>query len=159
MSNKTSNLALSERKRKISTVARKAMAQSGLANLKSWRDRTDARANKLESDVEAFRANLLVECGADPSTSRLGLVEAATTTYAAIVRVRRAVIRAPKAELAPLVERVSWLTGNLTRLLKSLSLDARPRPQTLSDLLMQRTMQNGQNSAFKPTKSEETHND
>lgn len=128
-------------KRRLSKQARAKMAAGGLA---SWRARADARAKSLENDVATFRTNLLAECGPNPSTSRLGLVEAATTTFAAIVRIRHVVIRSPKAEVAQLVERVSWLTGNLTRLLKQLNLDARPRPRTFADLFASKVEQTGQ---------------
>lgn len=145
-------------KNRLSPEGKKKCAESGAPNLALWHELNDARANQLEADAEAFRKSLLAECGPNPSQSRVALIEACTTSYASIIRLRRVIIRARKGDVVTLSERASWLASGLVRLLKQLNLDARPRPRTLADLMMQRTPENEQNSAAKPTKCEATPN-
>jgi hypothetical protein len=120
--------------RTISTVGRAAMAAAGAQNLAQWRSRARTRANEIQAEVDTFRAGLLQDASANMTTTRTGLIEAATTTYAGILRLRHAVINGSKREALDGVERVSWLTSNLSRLLKILNLDAKKRPITLADI-------------------------
>ena len=152
MTDKTKNLGADSAKagRRISRAGRAAMAYAGAANLAQWRERADKRANELEAEVATFRAQLLADCGPNPTATRVGLVEGAVTTFAALLKVRRAVIRSPKAEVANLVERANWLASNLSRSLKHLNLDARPRPRTLADVFPAKVEPTAPNHPMKP---------
>lgn len=112
----------------------KAGRAAGRKNLAGWRSRARQRASELDAEVSAFRSGLLRDAGANPSASRIGLIEAAAATFAGILRARHAVVNCARSDVETLTERVSWLTGNLSRLLKQLNLDARPRPRCLADL-------------------------
>lgn len=122
-------------KRKISLAARRRMGEAGRKNLQGWRARARERASELSAEVSSYKAALLHDLGPNPSASKLGLIEAAVTTFAGIVKVRSVVINSPKADVPQLTERASWLGSNLLRILKALNLDARPRPRILADVL------------------------
>jgi hypothetical protein len=111
--------------RKISKEGRAAMGSAGAENLERWRSGEQARVSELQSQVDAYRDSLLRDAGANPSATRIGLLEAAVTTYTSILLVRYKLIHSSRSDLATLTERVSWLTSNLTRLLKTLNLDAK----------------------------------
>jgi hypothetical protein len=119
----------------------------GAENLARWRERADTRANALELEVKTFRENLLRDCGPNPLATRVAIVETVVSIYAATLRLRYAVIRGPKTEVQDVTERVSWLAGNMDRLLKRLELPPKPRPRTLADLVNRSTPQTVQNPA------------
>ena len=135
-------------KRVLSRKARAAMAASGReigsSNLRGWRQKHDTRARALEQEVAAFRAQMLAECGSDRSATRLALLEAAVVTYASIKRLEYSVVNGPKNKLLDVTERVSWMSSNLSRLLKALNLGAKPRPRSLADLVARQQAENRQ---------------
>jgi len=123
------------KKRMLSRDARKRMGEAGFKNLSSWRARVDTRIADLGREVDAFRSGLLQDASANLTTTRLGLIEAAVTTYAGLLKVRYQVIHSRRRDEVVLTERVSWLTSNLARLLKQLDLDRKPRPRSLADIV------------------------
>lgn len=140
----------------MSKSAREAMAEAGRQNLAQWRSRARTREHELEREVGTFRDGLLKDAGPNPTTTRIGLIEAAVSTYAAILRTRYAVIKSRRSDVATLTERVSWLTGNLCRLLKSLNLDAKPRPRCLADLIAPKVAANAEIERSKAPLSNES---
>jgi hypothetical protein len=122
-------------KRRISPAGRRRMAEAGRVNLERWKAQVPSRASELQRDVDAFRAGLLRDAGPNLTTTRIGLIEAATTTYASIIVVRTKLVHSRRADVTVLTERVAWLTGSLARSLRSLNLDARPRPRSFADLV------------------------
>jgi hypothetical protein len=112
-----------------------AGAKMGAQNVAQWRARARTRANDIRVQVDSFRAGLLRDASANLTTTKAGLIEAAVTTYAGILRLRYSVISGSKREALDAVERVSWLTSNLFRSLKTLNLDYVPPPRSLADLV------------------------
>ena len=121
-------------KRSISRAGRARMAAAGRVNLERWKAQAPTRASELQRDVDAFRAGLLRDAGQNLTTTRIGLIEAATTTYASVLIVRTKLVHSRKADVAVLTERVAWLTGSLARSLRSLNLDTRARPRSLAEV-------------------------
>ena len=144
MSNKTSNL-VSPKRRKLSREARARMAEAGKRNLLSWHERAQQASETAVAEVDSFRRDLFAELGPNATITRRALAENAVMTYASIVFVNKELRRPRNPERMKLVEKASWLSGNLTRLLKALALDARPKPRTLADVLRQVQPQNEQN--------------
>ncbi len=126
------------KKRCLSRKARAAMSRSGheigSSNLAGWRAKHDSRARALEQEIDAFREKMLAECGPNRSATRMALVEACVVTYASIQRLEHSVVNGPRNKLIDVTERVSWLTSNLSRLLKQLGLDTRSRPRSLTEV-------------------------
>ena len=118
-------MAISGRQRQVAV---------GCANLEQHRAKASTRARELEVDIAAFRVALLRDVGPNPTASKVALVEAVATTYAAILVVRRKLIHGHKSDVATMTERVSRLTSNMARLLKALNLDTRPKPRTLAEV-------------------------
>jgi hypothetical protein len=147
MTRKISYQGRGPRKRKLSRQARKRMGIAGAQNLVQWRSRAREQANELREEVNAYRDSLLRDVGPNPTATKAGLIEAAVSTYAGIVKVRSAVVNSRRSDVSTLTERVSWLGSNLARLLKQLNLDARPRPRTLADLASRSTPQTVANPA------------
>jgi hypothetical protein len=133
-------------KRILSRDARAAMAEVGRVNLARWKAEAPTRAIELQRDVDAFRAGLLRDAGPNLTTTKAGMIEAATTTYASILIVRRKLVHNRRADVAVLTERVSWLTSSLSRCLKTLDLGAKPKmPERycLADLKPLETVEKG----------------
>jgi hypothetical protein len=142
--------------RNLSPEARARMGEAGSKNLVGWRSRARTRAQELEAEVNAYRDSLLRDVGANPTATRIGLVEAAVLTFAGILKLRHSVINSSKSDVVPLTERASWLGSNLCRLLKSLNLDARPRPRTLAEVFQRKVEQEGSNQGQKPADLKES---
>ncbi len=127
-----------KRKRVLSGKAREAMRESGreigTSNLLGWREKHDTRARALEQEIADFRAQLLAELGANRTATRLALVEACVVTFASIKRLEYSVVNGPKGKLMDVTERVSWMSSNLSRLLKALNLQAKPKPKLFHEL-------------------------
>jgi hypothetical protein len=104
-------------------------------NLETWKAQAPARAQELEAEVNAFRAGLLRDVGLNPTATKVGLIEAAVTTFTSIRVVRTKLLHSRKSDVATMTERVSWLGSNLARLLRLLNLDAKPLPRSLNDVL------------------------
>jgi hypothetical protein len=122
-------------KHNISRLGRKAMAESGRRNLTAFLD-AQAKAEGLPSDAaDSYRRDLLAALGPNPSPTRLGLVEAAVANYLGILVVSKQLRKRRVPQAGTLTERISWLTSNLSRLLKQLNIDAKPRPRCLADLV------------------------
>lgn len=107
---------------------------AGSVNLAQSRSKAYRRAHDLEQEVSAYRDALLASAGPDPSPTKVGYITAAVATYASLRQLTYDTLRSSKSERVDLTERISWLTGNLYRLLKALNLDAKPRPKTLADI-------------------------
>lgn len=122
-------------KRRISRAGRARMAAAGRENLDRWKAQAPTRARELEAQVNAYRDSLLRDVGPNPTATKAGLIEAATTTYASILIVRTKLVHSRRADVAVLTERVSWLTSSLSRCLKTLDIGAKPRPRTLADIV------------------------
>lgn len=136
--------------RKLSKDARRRMGEAGARNLSQWRSRARTRTQALEAEVGTFRDGLLRDAGLNPTTTRIGLIEASVTTFAAILKARHAVINSARSDVPTLTERVSWLTGNLSRLLKSLDLDRKPKPRWIGDPSVPKSEQTGEIAASNP---------
>jgi hypothetical protein len=121
-------------KRSLSRDARRRMGEAGFKNLASWRAQASTRTQELGQEVDAFRAGLLRDVGANPTATKLGLIEATTTTYAAILKVRHAVIHSRKRDVESLTAVLSAATGNIARLLRLLDLDRKSRPRSLAEV-------------------------
>lgn len=145
-------------KRKLSRLARKAMAESGRKNLQTWHARATQASQRALAEIDAFRADIFRELGPNASTTRRALAENAVMAYACTVWLNKELSKTRDAQRMTVVEKASWTSGNLTRLLKQLNLDSRPRPRCLADLVIQPKAENGQNSMLKPTKSEDSPN-
>jgi hypothetical protein len=128
--------------RVLSASARRRMGEAGFKNLNQYRVNYRDRTREVEQNVDAFRASLLRDAGANPSASKLGLIEACVLAYAGIVKLRHTVIHSTKGEALDLTERVSWLTSNMARLLKQLGLDTRARPRSLSEVFARKGVAN-----------------
>lgn len=124
--------------RKISKRGRQAMAAAGRENLTAFLD-AQAKAEGLPSDAaDTYRRDLLAALGPNPSPTRLGLVEAAVANYLGILVVSKQLRKRRVPQVGTLTERLSWLTGTLLRILKTLNLDARPLPRCLADIVPQK---------------------
>src|SRR5437879_10459551 len=130
----------------LSQDARRRMGEAGFKNLQQYKARTNTRVQELEAEVSAFRDGLLRDAGANLTTTKRGLVEAATSTYAGVLKMRHALIRSRKSNVGELSERMSFLAGNLCRILKAMGLDTRPKPTgrwCLDDLKPLETVEKG----------------
>lgn len=92
-------------------------------------------------------ADLSRDAGANLTTTKRGLVETAGSTYAAILKVRHALIHARKKDVEALTAVLSAATGNLLRCLKTLNLDAKSKPRSLSDLIARQSTEKRQTAA------------
>lgn len=134
-------------KRVLSEDGRRRLAEAGSRNLAQYNSRTHTRVQELETEVNTYRAALLRDAGANPSASKLGLIEACVTTYASLLKVRYVLVHGrAKSDVTVLTERVSWLGSNLARLLKLLNLDAKSRPRSLSEVFARKGTATSSNS-------------
>jgi len=129
-------------KRRISRAGRRRMGEAGFKNLAQYKARINTRVQELEAEVSAFRAGLLRDAGANLSASKLGLLEAAVSTYTGVLKLRHALIHSRRRDVGELSERVSFLAGNLCRILKTMGLDSRPRPRSLRDVFPEKDARN-----------------
>jgi len=137
-----------KRKRRVlSRDARGRMGEAGFKNLAQYKARINTRAIELEADVNAYREGLLKDAGSNLTTTKAGLIEAAVTTYAALLKIRHQVIHSRRRDEIVLTERVSWLTSNLARLLKQLDLDHKSRPRTLAEVFARKGAANAPKAA------------
>jgi hypothetical protein len=120
---------------------------SGRKNLEQWKTEAPIRARELEASVNAFRAGLLRDVGPNPTATKVGLIEAAVTTFTSILVVRTKLLHSRKSDVATMTERVSWLGSNLSRLLKQLGLDTRARPRSLSEVFARKGAANASKAA------------
>lgn len=145
-------------RRKMTKAGRAACGNAGAANLKKWR-----AAERLDVGVEMdkWRAEMLAELGTSVNAKRRALLDAACATYGCILLVMNKLRRARVSDSGHLLERTSFLSGNLDRLLKRLDLPPKPRPRTILDLNVPNVRQEApqrQISAPKPMISEEITN-
>jgi hypothetical protein len=118
--------------RKISKIGREAMAAAGVKNLAAFRQ---MQRPNIGAEMDRWRAEMLAELGTSVNARRRALVDGATATYGCIILVINKLRSARIADSGRLLERTSFLVGNLDRLLKRLELPPKPRPRSLSDLL------------------------
>ena len=133
------------KRRVLSRDARRRMGEAGFKNLAQYKARINTRAIELEADVNSYREGLLRDAGSNLTTTKAGLIEAAVTTYAALLKIRHQVIHSRRRDEIVLTERVSWLTSNLARLLKQLDLDRKPRPRSLEEALAMKAEEDRRN--------------
>jgi len=143
-------------KRRISREGRKRMGAAGRVNLEHWKAQAPSHATALAAQVDTFRDGLLRDAGSNLTTTKAGMIEAATTTYASILIVRTKLVHSRRADVATLTERVSWLTSNLARLLKQLNLDRKPRPRSLEEALAMKAEEMRRNQGINSPRSKET---
>ncbi len=122
-------------KRVLSQGARRKMGIAGSKNLAQYKANINTRVRELEAEVSAYRDGLFKDAGVNLTTTKRGYVEAASSAYAAILKVRYALVRSGKRDVEALTAVLSAATGNLARLLRLLDLDAKPRPRTLADIV------------------------
>ena len=123
--------------RNLSRKARVAMATAGAKNLAAFREiqaAAEGRPN-IGAEMDRWRAEMLAELGANVNARRRVLVDAAGATYGCILLVINKLRGARVSDSGHLLERTSFLVGNVTRLLKMLELPARPKPRTLAEAL------------------------
>ena len=121
-------------KRAISREGRVRMGAAGFKNLAKYKASINTRVLELEAEVAAYRDGLLRDAGANLTTTKRGLIEAATSTYAAVLKVRYALIHSRKRDVEALTAVLSAATGNIARLLRLLDLDRKARPRSLADV-------------------------
>jgi len=146
-------------KRKLSREARRAMAESGRANLTAWLEKQATESDAISADVAAFREQIFAELGTTPSATKRALAQTAISTYETIQRVNAQLSRKRPKDVARLSERISWLSGTMLRCLKQLDLGVRPKPRTLADLANrtepQKEQSKGANDTFSAPKPNE----
>lgn len=121
-------------KRKISRAARKRMATAGALNLAAYRAKQAAERQDVAGEAELWARDLTTELGGNPSAKQRALIHAATVTYGCVSLVLAKLRKTRVKDSDRLLERCSFLVGNLDRLLRRLELPAKPRPRTLADL-------------------------
>lgn len=141
-------------KKRLTKQARAKMAEAGRKNLQEWHERAQEADSNAVGEIDAFRADLFRELGPNAPTTRRALAENAVMAYASIIWVNKELRKTRNPERMAVVEKASWISGNLTRLLKALALGARPRPRTLADLANRSIAQNEQISAPAVQKNE-----
>jgi hypothetical protein len=140
--------------RRLSRTGRKRQVEAGTANLLAHHAKADA--DTLER-VEKFRGDLYAELGASPSCTRRALAEAVLANYACILQLQKELRKTRHKNRLRVAEHVSWATGQVSRLLKQLNLDARPRPRTLADLFPSKVPANPEIETANPAIPAESH--
>lgn len=137
--------------RKISKAGRAAMGEAGRQNLATAREKRASERLDVGAEAQVWANDLLAELGPNPSAKQRALVKAAQATYGCILLVINKLQKARVTDSGHLLERTSFLSGNLDRLLKRLELPPKPRPRTILDLNVRQPAPNGQISTPKPT--------
>jgi len=155
MTDKTQNHTVSGNgtRHRVSRAGRARQAEAGRANLQSWHAHAQEAAQSIAMEIDAFRTDIFRELGTNATVTRRALAENAVMTYASILLVNKELRKKRNAARAAWIEKASWLSGNLTRLLKTLALDSRPRPRTLSDVLSANAPRTEQIDTPNPPKS------
>jgi hypothetical protein len=134
-------------KRKLTRVARAAMAAAARANAKVWNERQQKDANERREAIERFETQLRAELGDSITAERETLVQAIVVAHGGLLLVKSELMQGRKKRALALSERASWLAGTVARLLKQLGMRSTPRPRTLADLVARSNSQTVQNSA------------
>jgi hypothetical protein len=143
-------------KRVLSKDARWRMSEAGRENLQAHHRRVKETRSAVLAQKDAYRANIMLELGPNPTSTRIALAEAAVLTYSSILIVHNELLYRSRKDVLALTERTSWLTSNLSRLLQTLNLDVTPKPRCLADLVDPRVAPTSVIETEKPSVSSES---
>lgn len=132
------------KRRRISREARERMASAGMKNLAAYRERQTAAKQDVAGEAELWANDLTTELGPNVSAKQRALVHGAQATYGCILLVIKKLHKRRVHDSDRLLERCSFLVGNLDRLLRRLELPAKQRPRTLSDVDFPKVTPNSQ---------------
>jgi len=125
-------------RKKLSPEARAHRAEAGRRNLEGYLQRlaeNDAGMQTLSRDIEGFAAQIRAEIGPNASATTKALAEEAILLYQSVLLVAAQLAKRRQRHILDIVERVSRLTGRLTKVLSLLKLDVKVKPRTLADVL------------------------
>jgi len=124
-----------KRKCSISRQGRARMAAAGAQNLAAFLEKQSAGRPDIGAAMDRWREEMLAELGTSVNAKRRAQVDAAGAIYGCILLVLNKLRGARVSDSGHLLERTSFLVGNLDRLLKRLELPSKPRPRCLADLV------------------------